>query len=213
MAKVNAATLIRRITRMRVLASSSWQHQGGTGKLRSKWQVHYSSGVTESELPAARAVHAWRCRARPPSASDESPVRTGGAVRQEDEKAVGFVRVPVHLGEVDLARLFVLNGRIVTGSRYARYGQLDTAPLTGDPREGAVREFASRLLRAQHGSLPSGVVIDVGLLQEADTGREPWAVVEANMAWFAHSAGWRPWPDHPVADADLYPGEPRSLAA
>jgi len=84
-------------------------------------------------------------------------------------------------------RLFVLDGQIVTGSRYARYGRLDTARLAGSGNEAEVRAFADRLLETERASLPSAVVVDVGLIQDPDTGREQWAVVEANMPWFAHS--------------------------
>jgi hypothetical protein len=83
-------------------------------------------------------------------------------------------------------RLFVLDGQITTGSRYARYGRLDVAPLHGEPHEPAVLGFAEVLLADQRNSLPSAVVVDVGLIQDPDTGREQWAVVEANMPWFAH---------------------------
>ncbi|MBT2441107.1 ATP-grasp domain-containing protein [Streptomyces sp. ISL-36] len=79
-------------------------------------------------------------------------------------------------------RLFALDGRIVTASRYAVYGRLDTGPLTA-----AARRFGEGLLGAVGDSLPSAVAVDVGLLRDPDTGRERWAVVEANMPWFAHS--------------------------
>lgn len=85
-------------------------------------------------------------------------------------------------------RLFVLDGQVVTGSRYAVYGRLDPAPLDGDRREPEVRRFADRLLTAERHSLPSAVTVDVGLVQDPDRGgREQWAVVEANMPWFSHS--------------------------
>jgi hypothetical protein len=84
-------------------------------------------------------------------------------------------------------RLFILDRRVVAGSRYARYGRLDTRPLGGDPHEAAVRAFAQRLLEAVGHSLPSGVAVDVGLIQDPDNGEEQWAVVEANMPWFTHS--------------------------
>ncbi|GAA3393200.1 ATP-grasp domain-containing protein [Streptomyces roseoviridis] len=73
-------------------------------------------------------------------------------------------------------RLFVLDGRVVTASRYLSYGLLDPGPPVPD----ALR-FGAELLAAAGGSLPSAVVVDVGLTEEAG-----WAVVEANMAWFAH---------------------------
>lgn len=83
-------------------------------------------------------------------------------------------------------RLFALEGQVTAGSRYAVYGRLDVAPLAGDRHEQAVRAFAGRLLAECGGSLPSAAVVDVGLIQDPDTGEERWAVVEANMPWFAH---------------------------
>jgi hypothetical protein len=93
-------------------------------------------------------------------------------------------------------RLFVLDREIVTGSRYAVHGRLDPAPLIGDPNEQAVREFVAELLhpsiadpvgeRLGKGLVPSAFVLDVGLIESPDTEARQWAVVEANMAWFAH---------------------------
>jgi ATP-grasp domain, R2K clade family 2 len=93
-------------------------------------------------------------------------------------------------------RLFVLDREIVTGSRYAVYGRLDPAPLAGDPNEQAVREFFAALLhppttepigeRTGTATIPSAFVLDIGLIESPDTGARKWAVVEANMAWFAH---------------------------
>ncbi|MFC8449933.1 ATP-grasp domain-containing protein [Kitasatospora sp. NPDC057223] len=107
-------------------------------------------------------------------------------------------------------RLFVLDGEPVTGSRYARYGRLDTAPLPGDPHEAQVRDFAARLLAAVAATLPSAVVVDVGLLQDPDTGREQWAVVEANMPWFAHAYAADP---EAVLDVVLRSAGPRARLA
>lgn len=73
-------------------------------------------------------------------------------------------------------RLFVLDGEVVTGSRYAVHGRLDPAPLDAE-----ARAFGHTVLDTAAGGLPSAVCLDVGRL--ADGG---WAVVEANMAWFAH---------------------------
>ncbi|MCB5177972.1 ATP-grasp domain-containing protein [Streptomyces antimicrobicus] len=73
-------------------------------------------------------------------------------------------------------RLFVLDGEAVTGSRYAVHGRLDPAPLDADSRA-----FGRTVLDATADDLPSAVCLDIGRL--ADGG---WAVVEANMAWFAH---------------------------
>ncbi|MFE5486754.1 ATP-grasp domain-containing protein [Streptomyces sp. NPDC056527] len=84
-------------------------------------------------------------------------------------------------------RLFALDGRIVTGSRYAVYGRLDPGPLTA-----GARRFGERLLAEAGGSLPSAVAVDIGLITDMDTGGERWAVVEANMPWFAHSYASEP---------------------
>ncbi|MYW67470.1 ATP-grasp domain-containing protein [Streptomyces sp. SID8379] len=78
-------------------------------------------------------------------------------------------------------RLFVLDGCVLTGSQYATYGRLDAVPLAGHPRRSAVLDFAGRFLAAGGDTLPSGVVLDVGLLG----GGRGWAVVEANMPWFS----------------------------
>ncbi|MFF3324844.1 ATP-grasp domain-containing protein [Streptomyces sp. NPDC002889] len=71
-------------------------------------------------------------------------------------------------------RLFLLDGVVVTGSRYAVHGDLDVAPLDKDPRRAEVLDFAARLGGT---GLPSAIVVDVGAV---DGG---WAVVEANAAW------------------------------
>ncbi|THA77298.1 ATP-grasp domain-containing protein [Streptomyces sp. A0592] len=73
-------------------------------------------------------------------------------------------------------RLFVLDGEAVTGSRYAVHGRLDPAPL-----DAGSRAFARTVLDATAAGLPGAVCLDIGRLGDGD-----WAVVEANMAWFAH---------------------------
>jgi hypothetical protein len=83
-------------------------------------------------------------------------------------------------------RLFLLDGQVAAASRYAVHGRLDAAPVEGDPREREVRAFAAMLTRRLRYSLPSAVVLDIGLARDPDTGHERWVVVEANMAWFAH---------------------------
>jgi len=107
-------------------------------------------------------------------------------------------------------RLFVLDGRVADGSRYARYGRLDSAALDDDRNRSQVRAFADRLLAAERDSLPSAVVVDVGLIQDPDTGHEQWAVVEANMPWFAHSYAAAP---DAVLDVVLRATGPRSAVA
>lgn len=82
-------------------------------------------------------------------------------------------------------RLFVLDGAVHTASRYATHGRLDPAPLDACPDRAAVLAFAADLLGACAGTLPTAVVVDVGLAGDPDRGEEHWAVVEANMAWFS----------------------------
>lgn len=75
-------------------------------------------------------------------------------------------------------RLFVLDGKVHTASRYAVGPVLDVAPLEADPYEADVRSFAADVLAEAAGSLPSAAVVDAGLL-----GDGTWAVIEANPAW------------------------------
>ncbi|MET9494384.1 ATP-grasp domain-containing protein [Streptomyces sp. NPDC006552] len=98
-------------------------------------------------------------------------------------------------------RLFLLDGRIATASRYAVFGRLDPAPLDPAPLDpsplGADRadraavaeitEFTDRLMAAAGRTLPSAVVVDVGQLLDPYRPGHRWAVVEANMAWFSHA--------------------------
>ncbi|WP_312018654.1 ATP-grasp domain-containing protein [Streptomyces sp. I05A-00742] len=97
---------------------------------------------------------------------------------------------PVQIAEVvdwDVEfRLFVLDGEVRTGSQYAVHGRLEAAPLDGHRHRSAVLAFARRLLGACGDSLPSAVVVDVGLLRTDRAPDAEWAVVEANMAWFSN---------------------------
>ncbi|MFF0451423.1 ATP-grasp domain-containing protein [Streptomyces sp. NPDC004609] len=70
-------------------------------------------------------------------------------------------------------RLFLLDGTVHTGSRYARRGSLSPGPLSAD----AVA-FGADLLAECAGTLPSAVVVDVGTTADGH-----WAVIEANAAW------------------------------
>ncbi|MDQ3788731.1 MAG: ATP-grasp domain-containing protein [Actinomycetota bacterium] len=74
-------------------------------------------------------------------------------------------------------RVFLLDGRAHTGSRYAVWGNLDPGPIDDDRITARAEDVAA--------GLPSAVVVDVGLLGPPDDPRECAAVVEANMAWFA----------------------------
>ncbi|MGA5729121.1 ATP-grasp domain-containing protein [Streptomyces seoulensis] len=81
-------------------------------------------------------------------------------------------------------RLYIMDGEIRTGSQYTTYGHLHAEPLEGHRHEPAVREFAADLLSTRGDTLPSAVVLDIGLLTP-DHGTQ-WAVVEPNMAWFSN---------------------------
>lgn len=98
---------------------------------------------------------------------------------------------PVHVSDVVTFaveyRLFILDGRVHAASRYARFGRLAAEPLAADPHRDDVLTFAEALLSADSATLPSAVVVDVGLISDPDRGIERWAVVEANMAWFSNS--------------------------
>ncbi|WTU05370.1 ATP-grasp domain-containing protein [Kitasatospora sp. NBC_00070] len=96
-------------------------------------------------------------------------------------------------------RLFLLDGRIATGSRYAVFGRLDPRPLLGTGTDradrvvaGEIAEFTDRLVAAAGPTLPSAVVVDVGQLLDPYRPGHRWAVVEANMAWFSHAYAAEP---------------------
>ncbi|MEC3982170.1 ATP-grasp domain-containing protein [Amycolatopsis sp. H20-H5] len=69
-------------------------------------------------------------------------------------------------------RLHVLDGAVVSSSRYAEAGQRSLGPANDD----AVA-FGAELLSAAKSTVPSAIVIDVGLVDGN------WAVIEANAAW------------------------------
>ncbi|MHA6761549.1 ATP-grasp domain-containing protein [Streptacidiphilus sp. PAMC 29251] len=83
---------------------------------------------------------------------------------------------PVLISDVmefaDEYRLYLLDGVVHTGSRYARHGRLSPGPLDED-----AAAFGAELLAECGDTLPSAIVVDVG---RAD-GR--WSVIEANAAW------------------------------
>ncbi|GAA2654034.1 MULTISPECIES: ATP-grasp domain-containing protein [Streptomyces] len=102
-------------------------------------------------------------------------------------------------------RLFVLDGAVHDGSRYAVGPRLDPLPLDLDPGAAEARAFAADLLAAAEGSLPSAAVVDIGPL--ADGG---WAAVEANPAW--SSGGYACDPER-VLDVVLRAAGPRAETA
>jgi hypothetical protein len=119
---------------------------------------------------------------------------------------------PVHISDVVTFaveyRLFVLDGEVHTTSRYAVFGRLDVAPPEVDPRSDDALAFAHAFLAAQATTLPSAVVLDVGLISDPDRGTEEWSIVEANMAWFSNSYAADP---ERVLDVVLRAAGPRSV--
>lgn len=72
------------------------------------------------------------------------------------------------------------------------------------------RSSTALLLAAAGDPLPSAVAVDVGRIQDPDTGQERWAVVEADMPWFAHSYAAAPGA---VLDVVLRAAGPRAAVA
>ncbi|MFI5801895.1 ATP-grasp domain-containing protein [Streptomyces sp. NPDC051561] len=69
-------------------------------------------------------------------------------------------------------RLYLLDGTVHTGSRYAENGRLSLGPLSED-----ATAFATDLLAECGETLPTAIVVDVGRTEGQ------WAVIEANAAW------------------------------
>ncbi|MFF0446245.1 ATP-grasp domain-containing protein [Streptomyces sp. NPDC004609] len=199
--------------------------------------------LTRRRVTLATLADAWALESpafvKPPSdKSVPAAVYTTGRDLPREGERIG-PGTPVLISEVveftAEYRLFVLDGEVVTGSRYAVYGRLDPGPLTPD-----ARDFARHLLDTAGHTLPSAVVVDIGRLADDGgtrggdgnggpsagshdgdedssgrgthrgdrdgTGGGRWAVVEANMPWFAHS--YAALPDR-VLDVVLRSSGPR----
>ncbi|MFD3451492.1 ATP-grasp domain-containing protein [Streptomyces sp. NPDC058691] len=103
-------------------------------------------------------------------------------------------------------RLFLRDGEVLTGSRYATDGELDVAPLDTDPARAEVLDFAARLVapgRPQLPELPAAIVVDVGRVNGE------WAVVEANAAW---ASGHYACDEDAVLDAVLRAAAPAATS-
>ncbi|MEU9298210.1 ATP-grasp domain-containing protein [Streptomyces sp. NPDC048266] len=62
-------------------------------------------------------------------------------------------------------RLFLLDGQVTAGSRYALFGRLDPCPFDALGATAVeIAEFVDRLVDAAGAALPSAVVVDVGQL-------------------------------------------------
>ncbi|POG44273.1 hypothetical protein BV881_27730 [Streptomyces sp. ZL-24] len=145
------------------------------------WLAHLPYAFTRREIRAMPIGEAYRLR-RPAfikSPNDKSIpalVYADGS-RLPGPDAVDPDRTVVLVSEVMTFaaeyRLHLLDGAVHTGSQYAERGRLRLGP----PAPGALA-FGRDLLAAAHRTLPSAIVVDVGV---DDEGR--WAVVEANAAW------------------------------
>ncbi|WP_245730479.1 ATP-grasp domain-containing protein [Micromonospora pallida] len=80
-------------------------------------------------------------------------------------------------------RLHLLDGGVHAGSQYAEHGRLCLGPPSSD-----ALAFGTDLLAGYGHTLPSAIVVDVGLVDGH------WAVIEANAAWASGAY---------VADPDL----------
>lgn len=103
-------------------------------------------------------------------------------------------------------RLHILDGDIRASSRYSTHGRIDPAPLVSLPESEEVCGFVDELLGAVAASLPTAVVVDVGIVSESGAS-DRLAVVEANEAWF--SACYAAEPDR-VLDVVLRAAQPTS---
>lgn len=136
--------------------------------------------IRATTLGEAR-VRSSRAFVKPPS-SKSFPARVyehGGELPADlpDDTAVLVSEVVEFAAEF---RLFLLDGEVRAGSRYATWGRLDPAPLDSCSSAARVRAFAASLP-----GLPGAVVVDVGLTGPPDDPRAAVVVVEANMAWFS----------------------------
>ena len=101
-------------------------------------------------------------------------------------------------------RLHVLDGEVVTGAQYAIDGDLAIEPPAGHESEQLILGFAREVLSESAETLPSAVVVDVGLIDG-----EP-AVIEANAAW---ASGHYAADPERVLDVVLRAAGPESEAA
>ncbi|MFJ9455673.1 ATP-grasp domain-containing protein [Kitasatospora sp. NPDC101447] len=153
------------------------------------WLARLPEEFTRRRIELTTLAEAWTLRhpafVKPPADKSLPPaVYPDGSRLPRTGERIG-PDTPVLVSEpVTFAaeyRLFVRDGEVLTGSRYARFGRLDPAPTTPE----AVA-FARRLLAAVGDTLPGAVALDVGPIADPYDPAERWAVVEANLPWFAH---------------------------
>ncbi|MGW1272497.1 ATP-grasp domain-containing protein [Streptomyces sp. NPDC002491] len=156
----------------------------GVGLLEAPadWLSRLPRELTSRDVAFATIADAWRLR-RPAFVKPPNDKSFAARIYPDGSGLPGPDAVdgtePVLISDIVTFtveyRLFLLDGEVRTGSRYATRGALDVAPLARDPRCDEVSEFAGRLAGT---GLPSAVVVDVGLVDGCG-----WAVVEANAAW------------------------------
>ncbi|WP_426368942.1 ATP-grasp domain-containing protein [Streptomyces sp. E-08] len=177
------------------VAGARWAEQLGFALLEpaDDWLARLPEQFTGREVRAATLADAWAVDGptfvKPPrDKSFPADVYADGSRLPVDLDPA----TPVLLSDVVTFaaeyRLFLLDGQIVTGSRYAVFGRLDPRPLDGrEPVDLEIAGFVDRLVAEAGPALPSAVVVDVGQLLDPYRPGHRWAVVEANMAWFSHA--------------------------
>lgn len=85
-------------------------------------------------------------------------------------------------------RCFILNREVLTLSAYRRYGELyhENLKMPKEEFEDA-KSFVEEVLQDNRVEIPSGLVIDVGYIEE-----KGWAVVESNECWASGIYGCDP---------------------
>jgi len=152
-------------------------------ELPTKWLAR---SVRMMTLEDAQTV--GRSFIKPPSSKD-FPARVyadSADLYEETRDLAPSTRILVS-DPVDFAseyRLFVLDGKVLTGSRYSSWGHADPGTLLS-VEATRVCDFVEAMLEDLGDTLPSAVVIDAGLVGPPEEPRRNVAVIEANMAWFA----------------------------
>jgi hypothetical protein len=155
------------------------------------WLTRLPAEIVRREIRILTMAEAWELRAplflKPPN--DKSfPARVYRQGTQLPGPDAVDPDTPVLASDpvrfTDEFRLYVLDGEVVAGAQYAVEGDLDIEPLAGHEWEHRVLGFAREVLRETADMLPSAVVVDVGLIADADgPGMSAPAVIEANAAW------------------------------
>ncbi|MCB8901066.1 MULTISPECIES: ATP-grasp domain-containing protein [unclassified Streptomyces] len=162
------------------------------------WLAELPEEFTGREVRAATVLDAWAIE-RPTFVKPPRDKSFPADVYADGSRLPAGLdpATPVLLSEVVTFaaeyRLFLLDGQIATGSRYAVFGRLDPHPLDRHgPIAAEIDEFVDRLVAAAGSALPSAVVVDVGQVLDTYRPGHRWAVVEANMAWFSHAYAAEP---------------------